>query len=210
MYVEEIRSYTVQIFVNARNRLQVTRELKIIVISALVIIVLLSAIAPNVMASQGYWTPSDSYPPKGLKKYHLFLDRTFPSSAFRGAKLVIKTLTACLDFRPNYTNPKPLVCHPINEGDIPRTNDSILDAGFFIVSDRLNASDATACVRVGYNNWYSCGGTGDHSWDSFIPNIHYNMNRLIHDDVSAFDACINEYHLKEGTEDFNFCMKMLT
>lgn len=148
MYVEEIRSYTVQIFVNARNRLQVTRELKIIVIIALVIIVLLSAIAPNVMASQGYWTPSDSYPPKGLKKYHLFLDRTFPSSAFRGAKLVIKTLTACLDFRPNYTNPKPLVCHPINEGDIPRTNDSILDAGLFIASDRLNASDATACVEL--------------------------------------------------------------
>ena len=115
-----------------------------------------------------------------------------------------------MDFRPNYTNPKPLVCHPINEEDIPRTNDSILDAGFFIVSDRPNASDATACVRVGYNNWYSCGGTGDHSWDSFIPNIHYNMNRLIHDDVSAFDACINEHHLKEGTEDFNFCMKMLT
>ena len=67
--------------------------MKIIVISALAIVVLLSAIAPNVMASQGYWTPSDSYPPKGLKKYHLFLDRTFPSSAFRGAKLVIKTLS---------------------------------------------------------------------------------------------------------------------
>jgi len=40
--------------------------------SALVIIVLLSAIVPNVMASQGYWTPSDSYPPKGLKNTTYF------------------------------------------------------------------------------------------------------------------------------------------
>jgi hypothetical protein len=160
------------------------------------------------MASRGYWTPSDSYPPKGLKSYHIFLDETFPSSAFRGAKLANQNITSCLDFRPNDTNPKPLVCHPINEGDIPRTNDSILDAGFFVVSDRLNASDATACVRVGYNNWYSCAGTGDHSWDLFIPNIHYNMDRLIYDDISAFDACINEHHLKEGTKDFDFCMKI--
>ena len=71
MYVEEIRSYTVQIFVNARNRLQVTRELKIIVISALVVIVLLSAIAPNVMASQGVLDAKRLISPKRSKEIPL-------------------------------------------------------------------------------------------------------------------------------------------
>ena len=70
----------VQIFVNARNRLQVIREMKIIVISALAIIILLSAIAPNVMASKGYWTASSSYSPRGMTKYHLFLVGTYQSA----------------------------------------------------------------------------------------------------------------------------------
>ena len=104
MYVGELRSDTVQTFANARNRLQVTREMKIIVISAPAIVILLSAIIPNAMASQGYWTPSDSNLPKGMNVYHLFLDRTYQPFTDRvGAKLVNRNLTACLDFNPNYS-----------------------------------------------------------------------------------------------------------
>ena len=103
------------------------------------------------MASHGYWTASDSYPPEGLKKYHLFLDETFPSSAFRGAKLVNENLTVCLDFNPDYDHPKPVVCHPIKESDIPSTNNSIMDAGFYVVSDKLNESAARRSC-----NFYFC------------------------------------------------------
>jgi hypothetical protein len=60
------------------------------------------------MASQGYWTPSDSNLPKGMNIYHLFLDGTYQPFTDRvGAKLVNQNLTACLDFNPNYTNPRP-------------------------------------------------------------------------------------------------------
>jgi hypothetical protein len=161
------------------------------------------------MASQGYWTSDDSSPAKGLKKYHLFLDGIYRSSS-RHIKLVNQNLTACLDFGANYTNPKPLVCHPIKESDIPRTDDSILDAGYFVVSDKLNESKAEACVQLGYHNWYNCNS------QTIDANSYYNSPKLLSDmgiiynDVFANDACITEHHLKEGTKDFDFCEKMLS
>ena len=176
--------------------------------SALVIIVLLSAIVPNVMASQGYWTTSDSYPPKGLKKYHIFLGDTFPSSAFRGAKLVNENLKACLDFGGN--NGKPLVCHPLKESDIPLTNYSIMDAGYFVVSDKLNETQAVACVQIGYRHMDSCWGGRIDSKDPYEIKLYYDMNRLIYDDVSAYDACITDNHLKEGTKELDDCVSDLS
>jgi hypothetical protein len=118
-------------------------------------------------------------------------------------------ITACLDFNPNYTNPKPLVCHPIKESDIPSTDDSVVDAGFFVVSDKLNESAATACVHVGYKNWYSCGGQtiDDHSFSFPFPKLLYDMSGQIYYDVSAYDQCLNRLRLKEGTEEFENCVK---
>ncbi|MGA9841157.1 MAG: hypothetical protein WBQ25_02470 [Nitrososphaeraceae archaeon] len=191
---------------NSRNRLQDSREMKIVLISALVIVILLSAITPNVMASQGYWTPSDSYVTPDLKKYHLFLDATFPSSAFRAAHLVNEHLKVCLDFK---STPKPLVCHPIKESDIPSTNNSIMDAGFFVVSSKLNESDASACVAIGYRHMYSCWGGRIESKDQDIK-LYYDMTRLIYDDVYAYDACLNDNHLKEGTKDLDECVSELS
>lgn len=128
------------------------------VINALAIVVLLSAIAQNVMGSQGYWTPYDTHIPQGMTAYHIFLDGTYPSYVDRSYKLVNENLTACLDFGSDvYPNPcKPLVCHPLKESDIPLTNDSIMDVGYFVGSNKLNESAAGVCVRVGYHNWYSC------------------------------------------------------
>jgi hypothetical protein len=56
----------VGISVHARNRLQDSRDMKIVLISALAIVVLLSAIVPNVMAGQGYWTENDVSVPTDL------------------------------------------------------------------------------------------------------------------------------------------------
>ena len=95
IFVEGGQSYMVQTFVNARNRLQVTREMKTTVISALAIIILLSAIAPNVMASQGYWTANNALVPPGMKKYHIFLDGTYRSSTNRSTKLTNDGLRIC-------------------------------------------------------------------------------------------------------------------
>ncbi len=136
------------------------------------------------------------------------MDATFPSSAFRAAKLINENLTACLDFS-NYSKPNPLVCHPIKESDIPSTNDSIMDAGFFVVSSKLNASDAEACVAIGYRHMYSCWGGRIESKDPYDIKLYYDMDRLIYDDVYAYDGCLNDNHLKSGTKDFDFCLKML-
>jgi hypothetical protein len=182
----------VQTFVNARNQLQVTREMKMIVISVLAILVLLSAIAPNVIASQGYWTASDSNLPKGMIAYHIFLDGTFPSYVDRSIKLVNQNLTACLEFNANETDPRPLVCHPIKESDIPRINDTIMDVGYFVVSDKLNESAAESCVRVGYHNWYSCD-TRTINEEFYYHSFHklfYDMGGQIYNDVFANDACL--------------------
>jgi len=181
--------------------------MKILVISALAILVLL-VVMPSTMASQGYWTPSDSSPPEGLKKYHIFLGETFPSSAFRVAKLVNENLTACLDFSHN--SGKPLVCHPIKESDIPLTNYSIMDAGYFVVSNKLNDSDAVACVAIGYRHMDSCWSGRIESKNPYEIKLYYDMDRLIYDDVSAYDACLNDNHLKEGTKELDQCVSDLS
>ena len=38
----------------------------------------------------------------------------------------------------NHRYTTSVICHPIKESDIPKTNDSIIDAGYFVVSDKLN------------------------------------------------------------------------
>ena len=134
--------------------------MKIIIITIAVFILLVSLGATlmigaqSAMASQGYWTSNSSWPRNGLNIYHIFLVGSYPSSVdYVGYKLVDPNLTACLDFNPNYTNPKPVVCHPIKESEIPLKNDSVIDAGFFVVSDKLNASAAgvhaiVICIHV--------------------------------------------------------------
>ncbi len=37
---------------------------------------------------------------------------------------------------------KPLACHHIKESEISQINDSILDVGYFVVSDKLNLTAA--------------------------------------------------------------------
>jgi hypothetical protein len=185
-------------------------RMKIIVISALVIIVLISTIAPNVMASKGYWTASSSYSPRGMTKYHLFLVGTYQSAADpsgMGAKLVNPNLTACLDFNPNYTNPKPVVCHPIKESEIPLKNDSVIDAGFFVVSDKLNASAATVCVQISYRNMYSCGQNSViDPYSQSIPKLFYDLSDGIYQEARAYDYCIHDH----PEDDLLWCVRQVT
>ncbi len=192
-----------------------------ILISAIAVLVLVASLvvslgatlmigAQSAMASQGYWTASDSNIPKGLRGYHIFLDETYPSSLNRQTMLLNQNLTACLDFNVNYTNPKPLVCHLIKETDIPRTNASILDVGYFIVSDKLNETIARACIQIGYHNWYNCNG------QTIDANSFYSTTKLLadlgptYDDISVNDTCLTKYHLKEGTDEFNDCEKAIS
>jgi hypothetical protein len=184
--------------------------MKIIVISAPTIVILLSAIIPNAMASQGYWTPSDSNLPKGMNIYHLFLDGTYQPFTDRvGAKLVNRNLTACLDFNPNYTNPRPLVCHHIRQSEIPLKNDSVIDTGFFVVSDKLNASAATACVHVGYRNLYSCGPNSRVDPDSIsVFKLFYDLSDtdMIYQEARNYDYCIHDH----PEDDLDYCMQQVS
>ena len=36
------------------------------------------------------------------------------------------------------------------------------------------------------------------------------MDKLIYDDVYAYDACLNVNHLKEGSKDFDECVSQLS
>jgi hypothetical protein len=105
-------------------------QVKIIPI-VLVIVILFSTIAPNVMALKGYWTTNDTDPGPGLKKYHVFLDGIYPSYVGRNIRLLNQNLSACLDFasnnisaeKVNDTESNPFLCHRIKESDIPKAND---------------------------------------------------------------------------------------
>jgi len=161
-----------------------------VLIEAVAVVVLVIG-APNAMAFQVYWTPYRSSA-GGLKQYHLFLGRTYPSSVGRSTKLINQFWSNHID--------SGVVCHPIKESDIPSTNDSILDAGNFVVSSKLNASDASACVAIEYRHMYSCWSGRIESKNPYVTKIYYDMDRLIYGDVYAYDACLNDNHLKEGTK----------
>jgi hypothetical protein len=84
--------------------------MKIVPVSALAVAVILSAIAPNVMVSQGFWTASDSFVPRGFQRYHLYVYGSYPSSTGEAIKIVNEHLKVCLDFS---SDQKPYLCHRI-------------------------------------------------------------------------------------------------
>ena len=138
----------------------------------------------------------------------MFLDGLYPSSINRHTRLLNQNLSACIDFS---NNSSVTLCHQINESDIPNINDSILDAGFFVVSDKLNETAAEACISIGYHNWgvFCNGETID--TNSFYSNAKYFAQvGPTYDDVSVNDACLNYHHLKEGTPEFHDCERALS
>ena len=88
------------------------REMKI-ELGALAVLVLLTALVPNIIATttQGYWTASNAPAPPRMKKYHIFLDGMSPSSRDRPTKLGNDGLRTCLNFGSNSDN--LVVCHPM-------------------------------------------------------------------------------------------------
>ena len=62
------------------------------------------------------------------------LNGTYPSSTDRPTKLTNEGLSVCVSLGHDF---EPAVCHPIKESDIPPTNNSILDAGYFVVQRRV-------------------------------------------------------------------------
>lgn len=173
-------------------------------IGALGLVVLMSAVTP-VMAMKGYWT-NNSHSPAGLRSYLLFLDGTYPSYVARNIKLLNQNLFVCLEFR-NYT--EPFVCHQIKESEIPKTNDSILDVGYFVVSDKLNETAAEACIS-GYHNWDLCNSQTIDADSAYGDTKILEHMAPTYDDVWVNDACLNYHHLKEGTPEFQDCEEGLS
>lgn len=174
-------------------------------IGALTVLVLMIG-APSVMAFQAYWTPySNSIKgyDQGLQQYHMFLDGTYPSSIDRSTKLVNQDLSICLEFfRDNVSPPSEVICHPIKESDIPQTNDSIVDAGYFVVPATLNETSARACVGVGYRDMGEWCNSQTVDGNSASEGAKYlGMMGPTYEDVNVYDACLTYHHLKEGTRD---------
>jgi hypothetical protein len=182
-----------------------------VLIGAVTVLVLMIG-APSVIAFQAYWTPYDdsitSYD-QGLRQYHIFLDGTYPSSVDRANKLVNQDLSICLVFISYHHDNTPVVCHQIKESDIPQANDSIVDAGYFVVPDKLNYTAAMACTHTGYHDWTWCNGQIVDG-NSFSENSKYlAMMGPTYEDVWINDACVNYHHLKEGIQEFYDCEKGL-
>jgi hypothetical protein len=70
---------------------------------------------------------------------------------------------------------------------------------------RISFAKAGACVSVDVYNMYSCGGTEGNLNHEIYSLFYGNMNYLIYDYVYAYDACLNDNHLKPGTKDFDEC-----
>jgi hypothetical protein len=179
-------------------------------IGALAVLILMIG-APSVMAFQAYWTPYDDtikdYD-QGLQQYHMFLDGTYPSSIDRSTKLVNQDLSICLQFPMNHRYVTPVLCHQIKESDIPQANDSIVDAGYFVVPAALNETAATACIGVGYRDmgvWCN-GETTDGNSASQGAKYLGEMGPT-YEDVQVHYACLTYHHLKEGTQAFYDCEK---
>ena len=155
----------------------------------------------------GYWTASDSGTSGRMETYHLFLVGTYPSSKFIGAELVNQNVTVCLDFTTNQNNSGAAVCHPIKESEIPLKNDSVVDAGFFVVPRSLNESDANICVQVGYRNLYSCDHNGGFDpYSVSYPKLFYDMRNDIYNVARAYDYCIHNH----PEDDPNWCVEQVT
>ena len=82
----------------------------------------------------------------------------------------------------------------LKESDIPLKNDSILDAGYFVVS-KFNETSAEACIS-GYHNWYLCNSqTIDANSFYEYPKILESMGPT-YDDVWVNDSFLTYHHLK--------------
>jgi hypothetical protein len=104
---------------------------------------------------------------------------------------------------------EPFVCHQIKESEIPKTNDSILDVGYFVVSDKLNETAAEACIS-GYHNWDLCNSQTIDADSAYGDTKILEHMAPTYDDVWVNDACLNYHHLKEGTPEFQDCEEGLS
>ena len=146
---------------------------------------------------KGYWTARDGPVPQGMKKYHIFLNGTYPSSTNRSTKLTNEGLSVCVQFTDDW---EPAVCHPIKESEIPLTNNSIVDAGFFIIP--INSTNPGVYAKVKYE--------GIMIGEALEGHVHYlDMNYLVYPEVSTVKQCIEYYHFKLNSEKFNECYRAL-
>jgi len=144
---------------------------------------------------------------KGFDRISYILVGTYPQSTdFFGYKLVNRNLTVCLDFNPNYTtpNPKPLVCHPIKESDMPSTPNSTIDAGYFIIPSNLNESHGYVHVKIKYQGI----GVGEGGLNGGVRRM--DMGDTICPEVIVNISCIENHHFKPGTPQFHDCYEALS
>jgi hypothetical protein len=138
-----------------------------------------------------------------MKKYHIFLDGTYPSSTNRPTKLTNEGLSICVSPIDKW---EPSVCHPIT--NIPFTPNSTVDAGYFIVPDNFvslnNVNDSVVEVyaKVKYE--------GIKIGEAAEGPVHYlDMDGLVYPEVIVVRSCIEDYHFKLNSDKFNECYRML-
>ena len=96
-------------------------------------------------AHPGFWTTNSSDIPWRYTQYHVYLYGSYPSSTGEAIRIVNQHLSACVDFSSG-SDEKPYLCHKVSPSQIPQADDSVIDAGIFVVPRSLNASEARACI----------------------------------------------------------------
>lgn len=162
------------------------------------------------IAHPGFWTTNSSDIPWRYTQYHVYLYGSYPSSTGEAIRIVNEHLSACVDFS-SVPDQKPYLCHKVSPSRIPQADDSVIDAGIFVVPRSLNASEARACILVNYHNMGGCGSPGGDDIGLYHSYLFYgSMDDLIYADASDMHSCADYYHLKEGTPKFDECMKAVS
>jgi hypothetical protein len=150
-------------------------------------------------AQKPYWTATDKNIPPDMKAYHLFIDGVNPVWGQNGSdnkktmQLTHDGLKLCLgDYNGD------LVCHDITV--TPSAFNATYDVGFFVVPRSVNESQLGMGLSTKYQHVMVGIGLG---------NGHFDIDKL-YQDVITFRACIEDYHLKPGTDKFDECFKMVS
>ena len=157
--------------------------------------------APSVMANKGLWLADNSVVPPGMVAYHLFIDGVNPvwgqndRDNRKTMELSHDGLRLCLT--NNWGN-KTYVCHKITV--TPSAFNATYDAGFFLIPTSVNQSQLGVDLDTKYQKvGVGVGLNGKTS--------HIDMD-MLYQDVSTVRYCIEDHHLKPGTDKFHECFEM--
>jgi hypothetical protein len=152
---------------------------------------------------KGYWTADDATIPSNMRAYHIFVDGLDPlwaasdANGRKNLELTYDGLQVGLKYGETFT---PVIFHKITVA--PAAVNSTVDAGFFVVPKSLNEGKMWVMLKTKYldaENGHPLSGS----------TYHIDID-LLYEDIISYRACVENYHLKPGTDKFHECYEGLS